>query len=139
MTTIDTSVVDALSKEDYKEFYETLHKLPKSKYAIPTNQIVSDLMGENFNGDLAFFEVREYKKTPYIRRLVGAPSYFTRYKMSKADSLAFVRILSQDPLGYAQLFGMHYRCCGKCGAELTDERSRELSLGPECRKTFGLK
>jgi hypothetical protein len=48
-----------------------------------------------------------------------------------------MNIISQDPYKYAKIFGQHYSCCGSCGAELTDPVSRELQLGPECRKKFG--
>jgi hypothetical protein len=135
---MNTQVATRLpSKSEWAELYEALSKLPKSKYAIPTSEIISDFLADKIHGDLLFVEVREYKKTPYLRKLSGSIGYFTRIKPNALDTLAFVRILASDPHKYARIFGEHYRCCAKCGAELTDERSRELSLGPECRKAFG--
>jgi hypothetical protein len=51
---------------------------------------------------------------------------------------AIVETIEYDPYKYARLFGEHYTCCGSCGAPLTDNKSRELMLGPECRKKFSL-
>lgn len=113
----------------------------KSKYAIPTAEfaMVADLAGlDAVRGDLLFIEVKEYKGTVYMRRLHGAPGAFTRSRLPREAEDALASIVKGDPHKYARLFGEHYACCGKCGAELTDEKSRRLQLGPECRKAFGL-
>ena len=122
-----------------QEFYGAITKLPKSKYAIPVSEIVTDYLGDKVTGDFLFVEIREWKKHTYLRRLYGNVGGFTRVKVDLQDSVNFVRILSGDPAKYAKLFGLHFRCCACCGAELTDQRSRELALGPICRIRFGLK
>jgi len=94
-------------------------------------------MVQPVDNDLVFVEIREFKKTTYLRRLIGSYGGFTRSKPAPEDTLAFVRVLLGDPYKYAKLFAVHYACCAKCGAELTDEVSRELGLGPVCRKAFG--
>jgi hypothetical protein len=73
----------------------------------------------------------------YIRQLHGAPGSFNRSKLTADGVRAVVGTIKLDPYRYAKLFGTHYTCCGSCGAALTDERSREIQLGPECRKKFG--
>ena len=75
------------------------------------------------------------KKT-YIKKLYGSVGAFTRVRPAVEDALVFTRIIKADPYKYTKLFAEHYQCCGKCGAELTDPKSRELMLGPECRKAF---
>ena len=111
----------------------------KSKYAVPTAELglVADGLGFDLQGDLLFIEVKEYRGTVYMRRLQGAPGAFIRLRMTREaeDALAFH--IKADAYRYTRLFGEHYRCCGKCGAELTDEVSRRLQLGPDCRKAFG--
>jgi hypothetical protein len=82
-------------------------------------------------------EIREYMGNLYMRRLTGSVGGFTRWKVSNKDSIALSEIIGRDPYRYAKMFGQHYSCCGSCGAELTDPKSRELQLGPECRKKFG--
>jgi hypothetical protein len=73
----------------------------------------------------------------YMRRLTGSVGGFTRWKVANDDAVTLVNIIAQDPYKYTKIFGQHYSCCGSCGAELTDPISRELQLGPECRKKFG--
>ena len=113
--------------------------IPKSKYAIPVEELefLELEAAPSIHGDLLFIEVREYMRTLYMRRLTGSVGSFTRHKLTHKDTLAIVELLERDPYTYAKLFGLHYSCCGKCGAELTDPISRKLQLGPECRKAFG--
>jgi hypothetical protein len=115
-----------------------LARVPKSKYAVPTNELdMAPLQGTPLTGDLLFIEVREYEKTLYMRRLTGAPGSFNRDKLPAGDVKIIVDLIANDPYKYTRLFGENYSCCGKCGAELTDPISRSMFLGPECRKAFG--
>ena len=114
-----------------------LASVPKSKYAIPTDVLEFTEADDDFRGDLVFIEIKEYMSTLYMRQLHGAPGSFNRSKLSTASVKAIVGIIATDPYGYTRLFGERYTCCGSCGAELTDPVSRELMLGPECRKKFG--
>lgn len=111
--------------------------IPKSKYAIHVQDLELVALEDEFRGDVAFFEVKEYNGTRYMRQLHGAPGNFNRSKLKASTVKAIVGIIEKDPHAYARLFGEHFTCCGSCGAPLTDERSRELMLGPECRKKFG--
>lgn len=127
------------AKAATSELQAALASIPKSKYAVPVEQLEFlelDAQG-SIHGDLLFLEVREYMHTLYMRRMTGAPGAFTRHKLSSKDTLALIKLLARDPYEYTRLFGLHYSCCGKCGAELTDPLSRKLQLGPECRKAFG--
>ncbi len=117
--------------------YEALSKLPKSNYAIPVSEVELDFLSENINTEYLFVVVSEFKGTVYLRRLHGSVGSFTRSKMSKQDNEAIVRVLSADPYKYAKIFGTVYSRCAKCGAELTDDTSRSLMLGPVCRVSFG--
>lgn len=116
---------------------EALATIPKSKYAIPAEEIDLTLEKTPINGDLLFVEVREYMKRLYMRRLTGSVGGFTRWHVATNDMLAITKLIATDPYKYTKLFGEHYACCGSCGADLTDPISRELQLGPECRKKFG--
>jgi hypothetical protein len=117
---------------------EALLDLPVANYAIPMQTMELDFLEESVNSDHLFVSVREYKGHKYLRRLHGSVGSFTRTKMSKEDTKQIVEILAQDPYHFTKVFGEHYKCCGKCGADLTDDKSRELMLGPVCRKAFGL-
>lgn len=115
-----------------------LASIPKSKYAIPVDELdIAPLTGTPLTGDLLFIEVREYHDVLYMRRLTGAPGAFNRDKMPAGDVKIIVDLIATHPYKYTRLFGENYSCCGKCGAELTDPQSRAFFLGPECRKAFG--
>lgn len=107
-----------------------------SKYAVPANLLM--IPGLDIKGDLLFLEVRRYKETVYMRRLHGAPGQFQRTRLTASQTIALAAVIRNKHVEYARLFGEHYACCGRCGAELTDQKSREVFLGPECRKVFGV-
>ena len=116
---------------------EALSKAPNSKYAVPVDELDISLEDTPLTGDLLFLEIREYMGNLYMRRLTGSVGGFTRHKVPSQDSIVIMDIIAKDPYKYAKIFGQHYSCCGSCGAELTDPVSRDLQLGPECRKKFG--
>lgn len=122
---------------DKSVLQEALSSAPKSKYAIPASELDISLEGTPLTGDLLFIEVKEYMGNLYMRRLTGSVGGFTRHRVPSQDSVTIMNVISQDPYKYAKIFGQHYSCCGSCGAELTDPVSRDLQLGPECRKKFG--
>jgi hypothetical protein len=121
----------------FAELNEALQTIPKSKYAIPVSELMLDFMKKPVHGDLVFLEVKEYLKRLQMNKLFGSVGAFTRVRPDVEDALAFVRVIQKDPYKYARKFAEHYKCCGKCGADLTDPRSRELMLGPDCRRAFG--
>lgn len=116
---------------------EALLKAPKSKYAIPNDELDISLRDTKLTGDHIFVEIREYMGNLYMRRLHGSLGGFTRSRMAVHDTVVIMDVLAKDPYKYARTFGEIYSCCGSCGAELTDPTSRQLQLGPECRKKFG--
>jgi hypothetical protein len=120
------------------ELLAALASAPVSKYAIPVVELFPELLDVRPHGDLLFVEVKDFRGRRSLNRLTGAPGWFSRTRMSRNDTLILMNLLSADAYKYTRLFGEHYRCCGKCGAELTDAESRRLMLGPVCRKAFGL-
>lgn len=121
----------------YAELNEALSTIPKSKYAVPVSELMIDMLKKPVHGDLVFLEVKEYMKRLQMNKLFGSVGAFSRVRPDVEDALTFIRIIQSDPYKYARKFAEHYKCCGKCGAELTDPRSRELMLGPDCRRAFG--
>jgi hypothetical protein len=119
------------------ELNRLLAAVPKAGYAFTRETLArvttSDFAGKN---DLGFFETREYNNRRYFRRLTGAPGGFMRHRVSTAETIAILSLVEANPLEATQRFAAHYSVCGKCYAELTDEESRRLGLGPVCRKAF---
>jgi hypothetical protein len=128
---------EQLADPVYAELMEALASIPLSKYAIPVSELMTDFLKDPVHGDLVFLEVKEYMGKLFIKKLFGSVGSFTRVRIKNEDALAFVRVIKKDPYKYARKFAEHYQCCGKCGAELTDPRSRELMMGPYCRTAFG--
>ena len=134
---IDTLIKRAKVAKAKSGLSVLLASVPKSKYAIPVAELEFSDADDKFTGDIVFLEIKEYMQTLYMRQLHGAPGHFNRSKLTTASVKAIINIIAADPYKYTKIFGEHYACCGSCGAELTDPKSRELQLGPECRKKFG--
>lgn len=115
---------------------EALEDVELSKYAVPAHTLM--IPGVEVKGDLLFLEVRRYRETTYMRRLHGAPGRFQRTRFTPSQTIALAAVIKGKHVEFARLFGEHYTCCGRCGAPLTDQKSRESFLGPECRKVFGV-
>jgi hypothetical protein len=116
-------------------------ELPKGRYAIPRANIALGSPLEQAFGanEHIFVEVKEYQETRYIRQLHGAPGSYTRSKPTREQQDQVIDTLTltpTTPLECAQLFGVLRSCCGSCGADLTDDRSRALHLGPDVSAIF---
>lgn len=135
-----SELINALLQAPYKTVTadsEALASLPNGMYAVPFLEAQKLALDENVSTEYIFIAVKTYKGTKYLRRLHGSVGDFTRTKMSKQDTKELSKMLNLDPYKYTKLFGELYSCCGKCGAPLTDDKSRQLMLGPVCRKEFG--
>ena len=121
-----------------KEARELMAGLPKSKYAIPAFHLEGALADYRLEGELLFVEIREYRGVRYLRRLTGSVGDFVRTRLSVRDALAVLRVLEGGARTYIQKFGEHFVCCGKCGAPLTDDKSRARFLGPDCARQLGM-
>ena len=140
-----SSIIDTLKKMPFKKksvAFSTpsaLAELPKSFYAVSSisaNMVLKDEVIEN---DYVFVVVAEYMGTRYMRKVLGSVGGFTRVKMSPRDVRAMADLLSTEPMMFIQKFGELHEVCGKCGADLTDEKSRAFGFGPDCRKELGIK
>lgn len=123
--------------EKMKELMGLVADMPQAKYAIPAEELMMDLLKRPIKNNLVFCELKKYRGRLYFRQLHGAPGSFSRSMFPVEDALVFAKIVKRDPYNYTRIFADHYQCCGRCGAELTDELSRETRLGPTCRKYFG--
>ena len=137
LSTARTAANFAERDEKMKQLMELMETFPEAKYAIPADEVMMDLLKRPIKNDLVFCELRKYRGRLYFKQLHGSPGWFSRSLFPVEDALIFARIIKQDPYRYTRIFADHYQCCGRRGAELTDELSRETRLGPTCRKYFG--
>ena len=99
--------------------------IPASKYAL-----VED-------GVLTFWEVKTFRGVTYLRLLIGAPGEFNPVRVDLPRATRVARTIAADVHAAALAFAQHYTCCSVCGADLSDETSVRLGLGPVCRRRFG--
>lgn len=116
--------------------------MPRANARRPERGYLSDIPNSKYSvlegGTRTFWEVKEFKGTRYIRLLVGAPGAFQRVRVGFDRARFVADLIRVDALAAAQAFAAHYTCCAVCGAELSDETSVALGLGPVCRGRFGL-
>lgn len=67
----------------------------------------------------------------YAKRLDTDTNYFYNTRPSFDHALMMVAC---DPFTSAINYGIELGCCSRCARELTDERSRWYSIGPECEQ-----
>ena len=106
---------------------EDLPDVPEGRYATPS------LTGNN---DYDFWKVDrptsgKWDGFTFIKRVIGGqPDAQVRGK----QKLAVLQAIISYGIDEAHtLFGVHLGRCWKCGRHLTDETSRALGIGPECR------
>ena len=68
---------------------------------------------------------------PYIIIYPSGSVWFAQTKKRLDMGLMMV---AADPYTSAINYGRELGCCSRCARELTDERSRYYSIGPECEK-----
>jgi hypothetical protein len=101
--------------------------VPEGHYAVPS------LTGNN---DLDFFRVDrpdkgDYVGRTFVKRVIGGhPDASVRGKQAVA---ALEAILEFGPEDAGILYGSTLGKCRRCNRHLTDELSRNLGIGPECR------
>lgn len=119
-----------------REEQEAFADVENSYYAVPTSGLQPLRYFSNARGDLQFFRVYTYKGRRYLRKLTGAPGDFRTTRLPHADQIAVLGLIAGHHVMFAQKFGEVFQRCGRCAAPLTDQRSRELHLGPDCRKIW---
>jgi len=157
---VDESVVatlnenwEALTKQEASSTIDALKSCPrsavpatsafaglaKSFYAVPAHVANATLTDLSVSNDLLFLVIDEFRGTVYMRQVHGAPGDFSRSRMTRGDAKAMADLLRTDELGFIKLFGQHFTVCGKCGANLTDQSSRERGFGPDCARQLGIR
>lgn len=109
--------------------------LETSFYAIPAGLVSAQRLDLRGN-DYLFVRVRNYAGKRYMSRVhgsVGSPAYS---RIDPATVVSLAALMRGRHVEFAQNWHKVSGNCGRCNAVLTDKLSRELGLGPECRKLF---
>lgn len=141
------------TRRDCSYLIDTLLALPREKAESTRGASVNDLLADVADGyyalpsktganDLDFVVVTTSKGTVnpeakgkrYVNRYLGGQGPI---RISYAEQRVFAQLLfelSPDQRQFHRtLFGIELGRCCRCGRTLTDETSRALGLGPECR------
>lgn len=120
-------VPDHVRKASEKYTEPALPDVPEGRYATPT------LTGNN---DIDFWKVDrptegQWAGYVFVKRVIGGhPDVQVRGK----QKLAALQAIKSYGIDEAHtLFGAALGICWRCGRHLTDETSRSLGIGPECR------
>lgn len=120
----------SLAGRDRDQLTQALTTLPLSRYALPR---VTE------PGTWDFFEVVERKNgVRYVNRLLGAPGDWNREHLTSRLQLHAARHIAEDPRAAAFEYARQHGRCSCCNAKLSDPKSIATSMGPVCRKRFGL-
>jgi Family of unknown function (DUF6011) len=121
-------VIDALKKlktelaeEQYKKSLLYIPQVPVGRYAVDTAA-----------GPLGFYRVAISKNDYYAVYVYASDEQHKIENWGVAKAILF----KIEKAGIEQArttFGAEMKSCWKCGRKLTDETSRSLGIGPECR------
>lgn len=111
---------------------EQLPEVPEGRYAL------RDVEGAVSNP--AFYKVDRptegrWAGYTFVKELSGDNHLPIRDRASKS---AILTAIAEDVMGAAKLFGTETCHCARCGRRLTDDTSRSIGIGPDCREAWGV-
>jgi hypothetical protein len=120
--------------EDLTRYYfmsrSNVLRVPRGSYAVPTRLLMGDRTNEtNFYSVWISDNGEKWTVRQYISN--------ERVKMPRAEQYRILDIIGVDPGAYAKLYGLKIGKCGICGRKLTNDKSRELGIGPVCASRWG--
>lgn len=130
---VATSVAGA-----YTPYPAISKEVPNSKFAV-LSELLTKIPESWAKQEMLFFEVKELRGKRVLRRLTGAPGDFHRSFVPAGLAAELLTLLEDQAFAWqaALTFGKTYTVCGKCSAPLTDDLSRERSIGPICWDMMG--
>jgi hypothetical protein len=91
------------------------------------------------DGNVDFFELRKIGVGRFLLvQLFGAPGRFASRTLTVQLQHFAALHIAENLAGAAKLFADEVGECAHCGSPLTRLESRQLGLGPTCRKKYGL-
>jgi hypothetical protein len=115
---------------------ESLPDVPDGRYAISHKEVTE--------GVLKFYKIKkptEGKWAGFVFVDAGRGGSHGDLSWTPIKNLAYKKqvldIIAKDPKLAGERFGREVGACYKCGRSLTDETSRALGIGPDCRQMVG--
>lgn len=127
----------AATPSPWAQAQAALADVDTSFYAIPAGYVVSQRIDLRGN-DYLFIRVRNYQGKRYMSRVHGNVGGFSYSRMDAHTVSVLAALIVGRALEFQRNFHAVTGKCGRCAADLTDKRSRELGFGPDCAKVIGL-
>lgn len=133
-----TKLIDGLKaaprKRDDEFRVDVTQHVPEGRYAL-------DIEGDSDN-DLVFYQIDkptegQWAGCTFVKQLVGAPGAFRKLNIYGMRAARVLMRVAEDPQAASLRFGKETQTCGICHSPLTNKKSRELGIGPDCRKKMG--
>lgn len=128
-----SNMIDKLKEYPYRsgntaEVAPAMPHLPPGRYAV---------IGED--GTVDFYKIDIGTKGRwdgflFLDHVQGPNEVPVKNRQTKTGIL---RKIAQDPAEASKRYGRELGHCGVCGTQLTNDTSRELGIGPVCRKNMG--
>lgn len=111
--------------------YPSVEALPEGRYGIPTE--------DGALNKTAFYKVdrpTEGKWAGYVFVKLMVSDYEKKLAVPVQKSVAN-KIVEYGVAKASALYGWEFKHCGVCGRGLTNDTSREIGIGPDCRAKMG--
>lgn len=114
----------------------------EAERAIPAGRYALDATGDDGNS-VAFYQVDRptegrWAGYTFVKRLLGAPGDWRRERVNRSAVAGVLkRIAEAGPREASLRFGVEAKACGVCGSPLSNDESRALGIGPDCRAKMG--
>lgn len=134
---IDRLLTLPKKKSEFSQLNKTLPKVPDGRYAIMVKERTA---GEDVE-TLKFFKVKmptEGRWANFTFLDAGRGGAHGDLQWTPVKNLEYkksvLKEIAKDPQAAGQKFGQEVGVCCRCGRSLTDETSRSLGIGPDCRE-----
>lgn len=90
------------------------------------------------DGKVDFFKIVDSQHSRKMFQVYGSPGALAENPVTRPElANAVLSVIAQDQQAAMLLFGTELGMCGACGSPLTNDESREIGIGPVCRRKRG--
>jgi hypothetical protein len=125
------AVASVGTRPTFKEVDALAATVPVGMYALPRREDATNAAQPTYH-----FRVHAFRGGHRIVMVTGGVGAFVEIPMKVNWQWVALKKIAADPKAAAIRFGLETGTCGRCGSPLTNAKSREYGLGPDCRKAY---